>query len=68
MPPVGDLAHNPGMCPDWESNKWPFGFQASTQSTELPQSDLEEQNFYLKNLYSNYKTNIYLLYNYVQVS
>ena len=20
MPPTGDLAHNPGMCPDWESN------------------------------------------------
>ena len=19
-PPTGDLAHNPGMCPDWESN------------------------------------------------
>ena len=21
MPPTGDLAHNPGMCPDWESNQ-----------------------------------------------
>ena len=20
VPPIGDLAHNPGMCPDWESN------------------------------------------------
>ena len=20
MPPTGDLACNPGMCPDWESN------------------------------------------------
>ena len=19
--PAGDLAHNPGMCPDWESNQ-----------------------------------------------
>ena len=19
-PPTGDLAHNPGMCPDWDSN------------------------------------------------
>ena len=19
--PMGDLAHNPGMCPDWESNQ-----------------------------------------------
>ena len=21
MPPTGDLARNPGMCPDWESNR-----------------------------------------------
>ena len=28
------LAHNPGMCPDWESNWQPFGSQASAQSTE----------------------------------
>ena len=27
-PPTGDLAHNPGMCPDWELNRWPFGSQA----------------------------------------
>ena len=30
MPPAGDLAHNPGMCPDWELNWQPFGSQAST--------------------------------------
>ena len=23
--PVGDLACNPDMCPDWESNQRPFG-------------------------------------------
>ena len=23
--PTGDLAHNPGMCPDWESNQQPLG-------------------------------------------
>ena len=34
VPPTGDLARNPGMCPDWESNRQPFGLQASTQSTE----------------------------------
>ena len=28
-PPTGDLAHKLGMCPDWESNQWPFGLQAS---------------------------------------
>ena len=25
MAPTGDLAHHPVMCPDWESNQWPFG-------------------------------------------
>ena len=24
QPPAGDLAHNPGMCPDWESNLDPL--------------------------------------------
>ena len=33
-PPTGDLAHNPGICPDWEWNQRPFGSQAGTQSTE----------------------------------
>ena len=23
--PAGDLAHNPGMCPEWELNHQPFG-------------------------------------------
>ena len=35
MPPTGDLANSPGMCPDWELNWWIFGFQAHAQSTEL---------------------------------
>ena len=26
-PPTGDLARNPGMCPDWELNRRPFGPQ-----------------------------------------
>ena len=38
--PAGDLAHNPGMCPDWESNLQPFGSQACAQSTELRQPGL----------------------------
>ena len=33
VPPTGDLAHNPGMCPDWESNQQPFGSQGATHST-----------------------------------
>ena len=39
-PPTGDLARNPGMCPDWESNQWLFGSQVCAQSTEPHQSGL----------------------------
>ena len=39
-PPTGDLACNPGMSPDWESNRQPFSSQASTQSTEPHQPGL----------------------------
>ena len=35
--PTGDPAHNPGMCPDWESNQQSFGLEACAQSTELHQ-------------------------------
>ena len=33
-PSTGDQAHNPGLCPDWESKWHPFGSQAVAQSTE----------------------------------
>ena len=39
-PPTGDLACNPGMCPDRESNWQPFGSQASAQPTEPHQPGL----------------------------
>ena len=39
-PPTGDLACNPSMCPDWESNRQPLALQAGTQSTELHQPGL----------------------------
>ena len=39
-PPTGDLVGNPGTCPDWESNRRPFGSQASTQCTEPHQLGL----------------------------
>ena len=45
--PLGDLARNPGMCPDWESNQRPFGSQAHTQSTELHQPGLFFKNYFL---------------------
>ena len=25
VPPTGDMARNPGMCPDWELNRLSFG-------------------------------------------
>ena len=34
VPPTRGLVCNPGMCPDWESNRRPIGSQAGTQSTE----------------------------------
>ena len=39
-PTTGDLAYNPGMCPDWELNQQPFGLQAGAQSTEPHQPGL----------------------------
>ena len=33
-PLTADLACNPGLCPDQESNQRPFGSQARAQSTE----------------------------------
>ena len=47
MPPTGDLAHSPGMCPDWKSNRQPFGLQTGTQSTE-PHQPGQDLNFILK--------------------
>ena len=41
VPLTGNLAVNPGMCPEWESNGRLFGFQAHTQSTELHQPELK---------------------------
>ena len=33
-PQLGNLAHNPSTCPDWDSNLIPFGSYASAQSSE----------------------------------
>ena len=49
MSPSGDLAHNPGMCPDWESNRGPFGSQDGTQSTEPHQPGQQSDfKFYIE--------------------
>ena len=38
VPSTGDLACNPGMCPDWELNWQPFGLGNNTQTAEQHQS------------------------------
>ena len=43
VPSTGNLACNPGMCPDCESNERPFGLQAGAQSTEPQQPGLNEE-------------------------
>ena len=45
--PTGDLAHSPGMCPDWESNWQLFGSQGSTQSAEPHQPGLLALLYYM---------------------
>ena len=45
-PPTGDLAHNPGMCPDWESNQRPFALQVHAQSSEPHQPGLHSFYYY----------------------
>ena len=37
---TGDLACNPGMCPDWGLNQQPFTSQSGAQSTEPHQPGL----------------------------
>ena len=43
--PAGDLARNPGTCPDWALNRWHFSLQDSAQSTESHQSGWENQSW-----------------------
>ena len=52
-PSTGDQACNTGMCPDWESNWWPFGLQAGPQSTEPHQPGIKVNffNIYKKQLF-----------------
>ena len=53
MLPARDLTHDPGMCPDWESNQRLFGLQASTQSIESHQLGLKVDFVRYKYCYSS---------------
>ena len=41
-PATGDLAHNPGLCPDQKSNRQLFCLQAGAQSTEPHQPERKD--------------------------
>ena len=43
--PTGDLACNPGMCPDQEPNQRPFSSQAGAQSTEPHQPGQDSREY-----------------------
>ena len=45
MPPSRDLACNPSICPNQESNWPPFGLQACAQATELHQPGFTNRKF-----------------------
>ena len=48
VPPTWDLACNSGMCPDRESNLWPFVSQTGTQPTEPHQPGQTQNLQYIK--------------------
>ena len=50
-PPAGDLAYNPGMCPDLELNQQPFSLQTGAQSTE-PHQPGQQLTLFLSEFYS----------------
>ena len=51
-----DLARNPGMCLDWESNQQPFGSQAGAQTTEPHQRGLICSSLHIFSLQYNSHT------------
>ena len=40
-PPTGDLACNPGMCPDWESNLRPLGSQPALNPLSYTRAEVK---------------------------
>ena len=47
--PTGDLAHNPGMCPDRESNRQPFGSQPTLNPLSYTSQGTSKPNFNIRN-------------------
>ena len=60
MYPTEDLAHYPGICPDWELNQRPFILQAGTQFTKPHQPGLDTF-FYFTMLVKKSSTYLILL-------
>ena len=48
LAPTGDLACNPGMCPDWESNWQPFGLQPMLNPLSYTIQGQKTKNFKVK--------------------
>ena len=59
--PNGDLASNPGMRPDWESNQRHFSLQAGTQSTEPHEPGCHLPIFQVDCLLLSCKRTLYVL-------
>ena len=59
-PPTGDLARNPGMCPDWESNQWTLWFtgQHSIHWATPARAD----RFFWKDLYGRKRSFSYCMF------
>ena len=51
-PLTGDVAHDPGICSNWESNQRCCGLQAGTQSTEPHLPGLHLNNQYSQHTYT----------------
>ena len=68
MLPTRDLACNPGMCPDWESNQRPFVLQASAQSTEPHQPGPEFSIYKIISCANNDDLLLSLLFGYLFIS
>ena len=47
MAPTGDLACNPGMCPDWKLNWQPFGSQPALSSLSYTSRSFQSYKYLL---------------------